>query len=250
MWVSSSIGVCAWGLYCAQYSGPRSVSWRRLAMWSRSVCANQWTHGLSESSGSWYRSTTRMLSVIKLQGVKVFSADPAYTPLTECQAANGMVLNATPQKKCAVKWVKWNDGHQQLVAMRCKVSSCGSYAEWHCGINLSISRCSCWMCVKCCSAVGWKWPWECRSSKLQVASQQSVLMYHCWPSNCRKDDIGSHILLHLTRACFFQRQHQGHQSTCRQSVMMSSINLSAVMSAVMLSQFSCSVKQCAVPVVN
>ena len=155
-------------------------------------------------------------------------------------SSNSMVLNATPQKKCAVKWVKWNDGHQQLVVMRCKVSSCGSYAEWHCGMNLSISRCSCWMCVKCCSAVGWKWPWECRSSKLQVVSQQSVLMYHCWPSNCRKDDIGSHILLHLTRACFFQSQHQGHQSTCRQSVMMSSINLSAVMSAVMLRQFSCS----------
>ena len=85
---------------------------------------NQWTHGLSESSGSWYRSTTRKLAVIKSQGVKVFSADPAYTPLTECQAA--MVWCSTRPLKRSVQlseW-KWHNGHQQLIVMHCRV--CGS----------------------------------------------------------------------------------------------------------------------------
>ena len=215
---------------------PSPVVWISAQIWNVEVkCLYKpGTQGLSESSfSSWWKCSNNPSAVYNL--VARSHVDPvqfcAYA-VTECQAANGMVLNATPQKKCAVKWVKWNDGHQQLVVMRCKVSSCGSYAEWHCGMNLSISRCSCWMCVKCCSAVGWKWPWECRSSKLQVASQQSVLMYHCWPSNCRKDDIGSHILL-PSHTCLFLPK-----STSRAS---SSVNLLSKRDDVIHQPVSCDV---------
>ena len=79
-----------------------------------------------------------MLSVIKLQGVKIFSADPAYTPLTECQAANGMVLNATPQKKCEVsEMTQWTSTISSDALQRL---SCGSEMFYSISCKLAVQE--------------------------------------------------------------------------------------------------------------
>ena len=247
--------LCTWPV---RKSGPRSVSWRRLALWSGSV------HEPVDSRTLWVK---RQLiqehnpnavcdKVARSQGLQCWSCIYASHRVS---SSKWYGAQRDPSKEVCSEVSEMKQWTSTISSDALQRLCCGSEMFYSISCKLVVQESPNWQHEEALITQCWFWHlWDRsghgsnRSSKLQVVSQQSVLMYHCWPSNCRKDDNRLSLIrsFHLTRACFFQSQHQGHQSTCRQSVMMSSTNLSAVMSAVMSSQFSCSVKQCAVPVVN
>ena len=79
-----------------------------------------------------------MLSVIKLRGVKIFSADPAYTPLTECQAANG--AQRDPSKEVCSEVSEMTQWTSTISSDALQRLSCGSEMFYSISCKLAVQE--------------------------------------------------------------------------------------------------------------